>query len=122
MAKPGMSKEERGKMQKTLDDMGRAAQKMGSRIARAAQETPQYIGLRRNERAIKSEIDDELLAIGKRVRALHRRAKNSPFERYGDIMDRLAAIDRLDREYRETRVKLNQLREEMRGKGSASRR
>jgi len=108
----------RSGVQKTMDEVSKRAQKMGSRIVQVAQETPQYISLRRQEHGIRAELDDELKAIGKRVRSLHRSAKkNSPFERYSAIMQHLETIERLEKEFSQVRVKLNTVKEEMRGKG-----
>ncbi|MGD8412599.1 MAG: hypothetical protein PVF33_00115 [Candidatus Latescibacterota bacterium] len=105
------------KIQKKLGKAVQKAQKVGGKIARAASETPEYVALKRNERAIKSEIDEQLLAIGKRVLALHKRAGDKAvFGRYKAISNRLEAVDELHREYRSNRVRLNEVRAKMKGK------
>jgi hypothetical protein len=104
-------------IQKTLGLTVKKAQKLSGKIAHAVSETPEYIALKRNERAIKSEIDERLIAIGKRVTALHKRAGDKQlFARYKAITDQLDNLDQLYKEYRSNRVRLNELREEIKGK------
>jgi hypothetical protein len=105
------------KIQEKLGKAVKKAQKVGGKLARAASETPEYIALKRNERAIKSEIDEQLLAIGKRVLALHKRAGDKAvFGRYKAISDRLDTVDQLHQEYRSNRIRLNEVRDQMKGK------
>jgi hypothetical protein len=105
-------------LQKTIKKATKKAKKISGKIVDAVAETPELISLRRNEHAIRSEIDDQMLAIGKRVLSLHKRArKSSPFERYSTLMTHLDTLARLEKEYSSNRVQLNQLRERIRGKG-----
>jgi hypothetical protein len=104
-------------IQKTFGTAVKKAQKVGGKIAHAVSETPEYIALSRNERAIKSEIDDNLRAIGRRVMALHKRAGDKLiFARYGAIQRHLDALNQLHKEYRSNRIRLNEVREEIKGK------
>jgi hypothetical protein len=105
-------------VRRTITRARKKAKKMGRQIAHAVSETPELISLQRAERSIRQEIDDELLAIGKRVRSLYRKSRNgSPFERYVTITNHLEAIESLESEYQDKRTRLNQLREEIREKG-----
>lgn len=105
-------------VRRTFTRAKKTAKRMGRQIAHAVVETPELITLQRTERSIRHEIDEELLAIGKRVRALYRKSRNgSPFERYATISRHLEHIESLEAEYGENRVRLNQLREEIREKG-----
>jgi hypothetical protein len=105
------------KVQKTLEKTAKKARKLTGKIANAVSETPEYIALKRNERAIKSEIDEHLLAIGKRVMALHKRAgDNIVFTRYRAIKNHLDGLDQLHEEYRSNRVQLIELRKSIKGK------
>jgi hypothetical protein len=105
------------KIQKKLGKAVNKAQKVGGKLARVASETPEYIALKRNERAIKSEIDEQLLAIGKRVLAIHKRAGDKAvFGRYKAILNRLDEVDQLHQEYRSNRVRLSEVRAQMKGK------
>ena len=104
-------------IQKTIGKTVKKAQKISGKIAHAVSETPEYIALKRNERAIKSEIDDRLIAIGKRVMALHKRAGDSlVFSRYEAIKQQLDNLDQLHKEYRSNRIRLNELRDDIKGK------
>jgi hypothetical protein len=108
---------DREKIQKKIGKAINRSQKVGGRIANAVSETPEYIMLKRNERAIKSEIDDHLVAIGKRVMALHKRAgDNIVFARYKTIKNHLEDLDQLHKEYRSNRVRLNEVSNSMKGK------
>lgn len=105
-------------MRATITRARKKAKKMGRQIAHAVAETPELISLQRTERSIRQEIEDELLAIGKRVRSIHRKSRNgSPFERYVTISQHLEAIESLEAEYQDNRTRLNQLREDIREKG-----
>jgi hypothetical protein len=93
------------------------ARKFGGKVANAVAETPEYVALSRNERAIKSEIDEHLRAIGRRVLALHKRAGDSvELARYKTIRNHLEDLDQLHKEYRSNRVRLNEVREQIKGK------
>lgn len=104
-------------IQKSIGKTVKKAQKLSGKIAHAVSETPEYIALKRNERAIKSEIDERLLAIGNRVMSLHKRAgDNVVFSRYKAIKNELDSLDQLHKEYRSNRIRLNEVREEIKGK------
>jgi hypothetical protein len=104
-------------IQRTIEKAAKKTQKVGGKIAQAVSETPEYIALKRNERAIKSEIDDHLLAIGKRVMSLHKRAGDRvAFARYKTITDHLESLDQLHSEYRTNRIRLNEVRDQIKGK------
>jgi hypothetical protein len=105
------------KIQKMIGKAVRKARNVGGKVAQVVSETPEYIALSRNEKAIKSEIDDNLRAIGKRVMALHKKAGDSlVFARYRTISRHLDALDHLHKEYRSNRVRLNEVRQEIKGK------
>lgn len=111
-------------VKKAAKKTGKKAKEIGGKLANAVAEAPAFLSLQRNDRAIRSEIDDELLAIGKRVRMLHKRNKAAskstslhPFARYKSILERLERLDRLESEYQENRVRLNEVRADIRGKG-----
>jgi L-lactate utilization protein LutB len=104
-------------IQETLGKAVKKAQKVGGKLAQAVSETPEFIALKRNERAIKAEIDEHLQAIGKRVMALHKRAGDKVmFARYKAITEHLDSLDQLHKEFRTNRIRLNELREEIKGK------
>jgi hypothetical protein len=109
-----------GQATTTIDLAGEAIKqtiKGARRIAHAASEVPELIQLQRSDRALRSEMDDHLRSIGKRVFFLHKRARGeSPFARYPVIMEELDVLRGVTEEYRTNRVRLKQVREEMTGK------
>jgi hypothetical protein len=93
------------------------ARRVGRRVITAVADVPELVQLQRNDRALRSEMDDHLRSIGKRVLILHKRSRReSPFARFRAIMEELKALERVEEEYRSTRVRLKQVRDEMAGK------
>lgn len=92
------------------------AKEVGSRIARAVSETPEYISLQRNDRALRGEMSETLEKIGKRVQLLYKRSKDgaTPFERYSSIRKELERMDRLETEYRDNKAKLADVKRQIR--------
>jgi hypothetical protein len=103
------------RVRKTVNKAVGKVRKAGGRLAHTVAEAPELVSLHRNDRAIRSEMDDHLRAIGKRAFALHKRARgDSPFSRFETIMRELDTLVRLDEEFRSNRVRLKQLQEEIR--------
>lgn len=90
--------------------------RVGGRVAHVLAETPEFVQVTRNDRALRSEMDEHYRAIGKRVLMLHKRARaESPFARYRLIMKELEALTRVEEEYRSNRARMNELRQDIRG-------
>lgn len=112
----------RGKAKQETKEMARKvierAETVGARALKALGETPELIQLRRTERALRSEMDDHMRAIGKRAYVLYKKARGEPpFSRFKTITRELEALTRVEEEYRRNKVQLNRVRERIRGKG-----
>jgi hypothetical protein len=74
------------------------------RVAQVVEEPRQLRQLRRNDRAIRSEMQDYYMAIGKRVANLHKRIRGeSPLNRYKAILRDIEKVIRLEEEYKSNR-------------------
>lgn len=92
--------------------------KVGGKLANALSETPEYVSLQRNGRALKSELEESYIRIGKRARLLDKRAKGEgPFGRYKTIQRELERIDLLESEYRENKQQLASLKRRVKKTG-----
>lgn len=101
-----------------IESATRKAKEVGGKIAHVVSEVPELVSLQRNDRALRSEMDDELKKIGKGILNLHKRSRGrSPFLKYKTVMKHLENLDGLEKEYRSNKIRLNTLREELRGKG-----
>jgi hypothetical protein len=113
-----MGTKKRGSVRKAVGKVATEVRKAGGRVAHAVVDTSELIYLRRNDRAIRSEMGEHMHAIGKRAFSLHKRARGeSPFSRFTTIMRELDALVRLEEEFRTNRARLAQHRQEMRHRG-----
>jgi hypothetical protein len=94
-------------LRRSVEETAKRAQRVGGRIAQAVGETPELISLQRNDRALRSEMQETYEKIGKRVMLLYKRSKSeTPFERYKTIRSELLKLEGLESEYRDNRAKL----------------
>jgi hypothetical protein len=94
-------------IRKGVEEATKRAQEVSGRIAQAMSETPEYISLQRNDRALRSEMEEIYQKIGKRVMLLYKRSqRETPFERYKTIRSELLKLEGLESEYRDNKAKL----------------
>lgn len=97
------------------ENIRKKARKVGGRIARAMEETPEFISLQRNDRALRSEMSEIYEKIGKRVMLLYKKSRGeSPFERYKGIRSELLKLEGLEEEYRDNKAKLAEVKRKIR--------
>ncbi|MDH3216434.1 MAG: hypothetical protein OEN01_09110 [Candidatus Krumholzibacteria bacterium] len=102
-------------IRKGIEKAARQARKVSGRVAHAVAETPEFISLRRNDHALRSEMDDCYRTIGKRVQLLHKRSRGeNPFNRFKAIMGALERLEYLEDEYRDNRARLTEVKRQMR--------
>lgn len=104
------------RIRKELEKAARGARKVGGRVANFVAETPEFVALKRNDRALRSEMDEHMRKIGRRAVTLSKRAKQNPFRRFPTITRELEALARLEEEYRANRIRLNEVKREMKGR------
>ena len=101
----------------SAEQMADRAKQVGRRVSEVVQDAPEFVQAKRNERALRAEMDDHCRTIGKRVVALSKRARGeSPFARFQAISREVDAFARVEEEYRSNRERLGQLRAELRGR------
>lgn len=104
------------RIRKELEKAAKGARKIGGRVANIMAETPEFVALVRNDRALRSEMDEHMRRIGRRALILHKRTKKNPFDNFPVITRELETLTRLETEYRLNRVRLNEVKREMKGK------
>ena len=98
-------------IRKGLERAARQARRVGGRMSQAMSDTPEFISLQRNDRALQHEMNEIYEKIGKRVVLLHKRAKGeSPFSRYTAILGELDRLEGLEREFRENKAQLAEVK------------
>jgi len=98
-------------IRKGIERATKEARKVGGRMSQAVSDTPEFISLQRNDRALEHEMTESYEKIGKRVVILHKRSKGeSPFARYTAILDELEKLERLELEYRENKAQLAEVK------------
>lgn len=89
------------------ENIRKSVEKATRRVAQAVADTPEYISLQRNDRALRSEMSESYEKIGKRVMLLYKKTRGeTPFERYKSIREELLKLEGLENEYRENRSHL----------------
>jgi hypothetical protein len=98
-------------IRKGLERAARQARRVGGRVSQAMADTPEFISLQRNDRALQHEMNEVYEKIGKRVVVLHKRSKGeSPFSRYTAILGEIERLETLEREYRVNKAQLAEVR------------
>jgi len=102
-------------IRKNIERAARRARKVGGRVAQAVAETPEFISLQRNDRALRSEMSECFERIGKRALLLHKRSKGKAlFNRYSAVQKDLEKLERLEEEYRDNKSRLAELKRQLR--------
>lgn len=100
---------------RVTDNIRKSVESATRRVAQAVADTPEFISLQRNDRALRSEIGESYEKIGKRVMLLYKKARaESPFERYKTIREELLKLEGLEHEYRENRSRLAEAKRKIR--------
>ena len=98
-------------IRKGLERAARQARRVGGRVSQAMSDTPEFVSLQRNDRALEHEMNEIYEKIGKRVLILHKRSKGeSPFAKYAPILSEIERLERLEREYRENKAQLAEVK------------